>query len=190
MNEEKESQMTRHQGVTCPSCGYKYPPGSVATPAGVLDPVVESGGQSAHPAHCELSEAPMPLPHVGIPQFMPSTWPSPSDEYTHFSERLGGRAITLEGGFSIDPLAPRLRSREFAGGVRREKDAERNRNYQQLRTFQSPSVARALHLGGVRLRDHERPPIPVQEDYDLIRSHPGLAGIVKNIDTMSRNQIR
>ncbi|MUL60988.1 hypothetical protein B5P44_00110 [Mycobacterium sp. CBMA 213] len=35
-----------------PDCGYKYPPGSIATAdPGVLDSVVEAAGRCTHPTH-------------------------------------------------------------------------------------------------------------------------------------------
>lgn len=44
--------------VVCPECGFTYPPGSVLSLGeGVLDAVVEAGGQSLHPKQCSRSEA-------------------------------------------------------------------------------------------------------------------------------------
>ncbi|MFV8227452.1 hypothetical protein [Mycolicibacterium fortuitum] len=59
--------------LTCPDCGYTYPPGSIATEAGVLDPIVESGGRSSHTAHCRRSSA-HHEPSLGIFQQQPSPW--------------------------------------------------------------------------------------------------------------------
>ncbi|WP_150116665.1 hypothetical protein [Williamsia herbipolensis] len=61
--------------ITCPDCGYVYPVGTVALGGEVLDPVVESGGRSSHPAHCERSEAPRTGgSSQGLYQQIPSTW--------------------------------------------------------------------------------------------------------------------
>lgn len=54
--------------LTCPECGYTYPPGSITTPDGVvLDLIVESGGRSSHPVHCARSQAPR-QPSLGVYQ--------------------------------------------------------------------------------------------------------------------------
>lgn len=65
--------------VTCPDCGYVYPPGTTIgrLDGTVLDPIVESGGPSGHPDHCPRSEAPPRVPAIGIAQFMPASWSSP-----------------------------------------------------------------------------------------------------------------
>jgi hypothetical protein len=59
--------------LTCPACGYTYPPGSLATDEGVLDSIVESGGRSSHPRQCPRSEAPHE-PELGVFQQHPSPW--------------------------------------------------------------------------------------------------------------------
>ena len=62
--------------ITCPDCGYVYPPGTIALGGEILDPVVESGGQSGRPAHCDRSEAPhLGGPSQGLYQQLPGTWP-------------------------------------------------------------------------------------------------------------------
>lgn len=59
--------------LTCPDCGYTYPPGSIATDEGVLDTIVESGGRSSHPAHCPRSPA-LHEPSRGMFQQQPIPW--------------------------------------------------------------------------------------------------------------------
>lgn len=68
--------------LTCPDCGYTYPPGSLATADGVLDAVVESGGRSTHPAHCPRSEAPRE-PSLGMFQQQPYAW-TPTHDSTEY----------------------------------------------------------------------------------------------------------
>lgn len=62
--------------IQCPECGYQYPPGTHSSPAGILDPIVEIGGHSTHPAHCSRSESPLRTDGgaTGYFQQMPSTW--------------------------------------------------------------------------------------------------------------------
>ncbi len=59
--------------LTCPDCGYTYPPGSTVTDEGVLDSLVESGGRSCHPPECPRSEAPRQS-STGLFQQQPSPW--------------------------------------------------------------------------------------------------------------------
>lgn len=60
--------------VIC-DCGYLYPPGaSIGGSGEVLDPIVESGGRSAHPASCVRSEAPARTGAIGAFQQQMATW--------------------------------------------------------------------------------------------------------------------
>lgn len=64
------------KSIICPECGYLYPPGTIAIPGeGILDSVVEAGGQSTHPEHCSRSERPR-SPSVGSFQQQPA-WGHP-----------------------------------------------------------------------------------------------------------------
>jgi len=59
--------------LTCPDCGYSYPPGSAVTDEGALDSLVESGGRSSHPSECPRSEAPRES-SIGVFQQQLSPW--------------------------------------------------------------------------------------------------------------------
>lgn len=58
MPENQTNPLTDSPGIHCTECGWRYPPGTLAIDGEILDPVVESGGQSAHPRHCPRSESP------------------------------------------------------------------------------------------------------------------------------------
>lgn len=63
--------------VSCPDCGYLYPPGSVVLQGHVVDPVVESGGRSLHPPTCRRSEAIGSGSSLGVFQHLPATFGKP-----------------------------------------------------------------------------------------------------------------
>lgn len=68
--------MANFELVVCPNCGYEYPPGTVVVGGEILDPIVESGGQTGHWIRCERSAAFRPDTSVGLFQGLPSSFPS------------------------------------------------------------------------------------------------------------------
>lgn len=92
--------LTGHPRVHCPECGWHYPPGTVAVGGELLDPVVESGGQSAHPRHCSRSESPWRSGQAqGLAQFIPHSFANKKATQSVSTEprRMGSQVRDVDG---------------------------------------------------------------------------------------------